>query len=47
MEYLILRGAMSYDPNENIWKGPTLNSGYSIKMDAMKDSQNMFEHSIR
>lgn len=48
MEYIILRGAMSYDPIQNAWKGPNPTSGYSVKMDAMKDTQdNMFENSIR
>ncbi len=48
LEYLILRGAMAYDPRQNVWKGPTPQSGYIVKMDAMKDTQdNMFESSIK
>ncbi|VDM44221.1 unnamed protein product [Toxocara canis] len=48
MEYIILRGAMSYDPEQNVWKGPTIKSGYNVKLDAMKDTRdNMFESSIR
>ncbi|VDK48273.1 unnamed protein product [Anisakis simplex] len=48
MEYIILRGAMSYDPEQNAWKGPTMHSGFNVKMDAMKDTRdNMFESSIR
>ncbi|CAJ0583187.1 unnamed protein product, partial [Mesorhabditis spiculigera] len=47
MHYLVLRGAMAYDPGENAWKGPTQNSGFTIKMDAMQSSENLLEHSIR
>ena len=48
MEYLILRGAMSYNAKSNVWAGPTPNSGYVVKMDAMKETQaNLFESSIR
>jgi len=48
LEYLILRGAMSYDPHQNVWKGPTPQSGYIVKMDAMKETQdNMFETSVK
>lgn len=48
MEYIILRGAMSYDPVHNNWAGPTPSSGFQIKMDALKDTQsNLFENSIR
>ncbi len=48
MEYLILRGAMAYDPSKNAWVGPTQKAGYTVKMEAMKETQNnMFENSIR
>jgi hypothetical protein len=48
MECLILRGAMSYDPKKNVWIGPTPQSSYTVKMDAMKETQDkMFDNSIR
>uniref|UniRef100_A0A914V3X3 Nuclear hormone receptor HR96 n=1 Tax=Plectus sambesii TaxID=2011161 RepID=A0A914V3X3_9BILA len=48
MEYLILRGAMAYDPSKNAWVGPTQKAGYTVRMEAMKETQNnMFESSIR
>ncbi|VDN42461.1 unnamed protein product, partial [Gongylonema pulchrum] len=48
MEYIILRGAMSYDPVRNTWTGPTSDSGYIVQMDVLKDTQsNLFENSIR
>uniref|UniRef100_F1KVF3 Nuclear hormone receptor family member nhr-48 n=1 Tax=Ascaris suum TaxID=6253 RepID=F1KVF3_ASCSU len=48
MEYIILRGAMSYDPEKNAWNGPTINSVYNFKMDTMKDTQDdLFESTIR
>ncbi|MFH4973321.1 hypothetical protein AB6A40_000030 [Gnathostoma spinigerum] len=48
MEYIILRGTMSFDPTQNTWKGPTQQSGYDVKMDAMKEApDNLFENTIR
>lgn len=48
MEYLIFRGAMAYDAKANVWNGPSPNSGYTVKMDAMRETPiELFEASIR
>lgn len=39
---------MSYNPKANVWAGPSPNSGYTVKMDAMKETHNaLFESTIK